>query len=197
MKTSISQEEKNWISELKAGKEIALRKIFDSYYKYLVVTAYNIVNDQSKAKDLAQDVFYELWKKREKIQINTSLKAYLRRSVINRSLNFIKSQKRFQFGDEALSTEWQSKENDAQQVLEGTDLQHMINRTIDALPEKCKLIFKMSRLEKFSHKEIAQQLNISTKTIENQMTKALKTLRAALEKYKEIGIIIFFVYLFL
>ena len=193
---SLTEEEKDWITDLRAGKEIALRKIFDSYYKYLLVTAYNIVNDQSKAKDLAQDVFYELWKKREKIQINTSLKAYLRRSVINRSINFLKSQKRFQFGDDALSAEWESKESDAQQELEGSDLQNIINQAIDSLPEKCKLIFKLSRLEKFSHKEIAEKLGISTKTIENQMTKALKTLRTAIAKYKELGIIIFLIQLF-
>lgn len=179
----ISIEEKEWLQSMKAGKESALQKIFKHYYKYLVVTGYNITGDNEKAKDLVQDVFFELWKKREQIEVQSSLKAYLRRAVVNRSLNYIKTQKRFDFGDENFDAQTPDKTFSAQKNLEAQDLKSAINGAIDSLPAKCKAIFMLSRFEKLSHKEIAAKLDISTKTIENQITKALKIVRAAVNKY--------------
>ncbi|MEL6922891.1 MAG: RNA polymerase sigma-70 factor, partial [Bacteroidota bacterium] len=183
MANTLSAQEQEWLAGLNRGEDAAFRQIFDQYYKYLVVTAYNYVNDDAKAKDLTQDVFVELWKKRADIVITSSLKSYLRRSVINKALNWIKSQKRFDFGDESLDQNWTSTETDAIRQLEGADLQAIIQTAIDGLPERCRTVFKLSRFENLSHKEIAAQLNISTKTIENQMTKALKIIRAAVEQH--------------
>jgi len=186
----ISNEEKEWLQSLKIGKESALQKIFKHYYKYLVVTGYNITGDNEKAKDLVQDVFFELWKKREKIDIQSSLKSYLRRAVVNRSLNYIKTQKRFDFGDENFDAQTPDKTFSAQKNLEAQDLESAINSAIDSLPAKCKAIFILSRFEKLSHKEIAEKLDISTKTIENQITKALKIVRAAVTKYDALGLLL-------
>ena len=186
----ISVEEKEWLQSLKAGKESALQKIFKHYYKYLVVTGYNITGDNEKAKDLVQDVFFELWKKRDRIDIQSSLKSYLRRAVVNRSLNYIKSQKRFDFGEENFDKQTPDKAVSAQKKLEAEDLKVAINNAIDSLPTKCKAIFILSRFEKLSHKEIAAKLDISTKTIENQITKALKIVRATVAKYETLGILL-------
>ncbi len=184
----ISIEEKEWLQSMKAGQESALQKIFKHYYKYLVVTGYNITGDNEKAKDLVQDVFFELWKKREQIEIQSSLKAYLRRAVVNRSLNYIKTQKRFDFGDENFDAQTPDKTFSAQKNLEAQDLKAAINDAIDSLPAKCKAIFILSRFEKLSHKEIATKLDISTKTIENQITKALKIVRVAVNKYNVLSL---------
>lgn len=178
--------EKKWMLDLQQGKEHALQAIFNQYYKYLLVTGYNIIGDNDKAKDLVQDVFFELWKKREQIDIQYSLKAYLRKAVVNRSLNYLKMHKRIDWGEDHFDTQTPTQEVSPQQVLEASDLQSAINKTIDHLPTKCKTIFKMSRFEHFSHKDIAAQLNISTKTIENQITKALKLIRAAVEQYNDL-----------
>ena len=186
----ISIEEKEWLQSLKAGKEIALQRIFNHYYKYLVVTGYNITGDNEKAKDLVQDVFYELWKKREKLDIQSSLKSYLRRAVVNRSLNYIKTQKRFDFGDENFDAQTPDQTVSAQKTLEAQDLKSALNQAINGLPAKCKAIFMLSRYEKLSHKEIATKLDISTKTIENQITKALKIVRAAVAKYDALGLLL-------
>ncbi len=186
----ISIEEKEWLQSMKAGDESALQKIFKHYYKYLVVTGYNITGDNEKAKDLVQDVFFELWKKREQIEVQTSLKAYLRRAVVNRSLNYIKTQKRFDFGDENFDAQTPDKTFSAQKNLEAQDLKVALNTAIDSLPAKCKAIFMLSRYEKLSHKEIAVKLDISTKTIENQITKALKIVRTAVEKYNILSLLL-------
>jgi len=182
--------EQEWLRQLKLGKQDALQSIFKQYYKYLLVTACNITNDQIIAKDLVQDVFFEIWKKREQLSIESSLKAYLRKAVANRSLNFLKTQKRFNWGDDHFDAQTPSGEISAQKQLEANDLQQLINQTIDLLPPKCKAIFTLSRFEKFSHKEIAAQLDISTKTIENQITKALKLIRAAVEQYNKLVVLI-------
>lgn len=193
----ISIEEKDWLKALKEGKESALKQIFNHYYKYLVVTAYNITSDNDKAKDLVQDVFYEIWKKREQISVELSLKSYLRRAVVNRSLNFIKTRKRFDFGDENLDAQTPDREISAQRKLEAADLQAAVNEAIDSLPPKCKAIFMLSRFESLSHKEIAAKLEISTKTIENQITKALKIVRAAVKAYNLLGLLVLIVINFL
>lgn len=148
-----------------------------------MVTASQYTSDTDKAKDIVQEVFFELWKNRTSINIQISLKAYLRRAIVNRSLNHLKVDRRFQWGDEHM--DWQREDTDitAEQKLEVDDLQSIVNRAIDALPERCQLIFKLSRIEHLSHKEISQQLNISPKTIENQMTKALKSIRKAVVQY--------------
>lgn len=164
---------------IKEDNEIAFKQLFNRFYKYMVVTSYNILGDNNKARDVAQDVFMELWKKRETIQINSAVKPYLRRAVVNKSLNYIKAQ-RLDFSKEEQLNHRVSKEADAQAVLEGDDLQALINQTIESLPKKCQLIFVLCRKEHLTHKEIAEQLNISTKTVENHMTKALKILKAAI-----------------
>ena len=192
----ISVEEREWLQALKEGKETALQRIFNHYYKYLVVTGYNITGDNEKAKDLVQDVFFELWKKRDKLDIQSSLKSYLRRAVVNRSLNYIKTQKRFDFGDENFDTQTPDQTYSAQKKLEAQDLKSALNQAIDTLPAKCKAIFMLSRYEKLSHKEIAAKLDISTKTIENQITKALKIVRAAVEKYDSFGLLLFLLNIF-
>ncbi len=175
--------EKQWVIALKNGDEHALKAIFNQYYKYLIVTANNYIGDDQKAKDIVQDIFFELWKKRTQINVQSSLKAYLRRAAINRSLNYIKSSRRFQFGDTVLDMELKDREERIDEVLEANDLQQVINHTIDQLPARCRLVFLLSRKENFSHKKIAAELNISMKTIENQITKALKLIRKSVEKY--------------
>jgi len=180
----ITKEEKDWLEALKTGDETALKKIFEHYYTYLLVTAVNLTGDQEKARDLVQDVFLEVWKKRAELNIQSSLKSYLRRAAVNRSLNYIKTRKRFDFGEENLNQQIPDDALSTQRLLEAEDLKTAINVAIDSLPEKCKTIFLLSRFEDLSHKEIAQKLNISTKTIENQITKALKVVRAAVKQFE-------------
>lgn len=132
---------------------------------------------------MVQDVFYELWRRREELEIHGQLKSYLARSVVNKCLNVIKA-RRLDFNEPENNPTNPDTAPSAQQELEGEDLQSAIQRTVDGLPEQCRLIFTLSKFEHLSHKEISEQLGISVKTIENQMTKALRILRAALERYR-------------
>lgn len=150
-----------------------------------MLTAFHFLRDQEKAKDMAQDVFLELWKRRETLEITSNLKSYLRRAAVNRSLNFLKSQ-RLDFslprsGQAATA----SGQPSAQHLLEAENLEQAFDRALENLAPACRAIFILSRIDQLSHREIAERLDISPKTIENQMTKALKSLREGVKGFLE------------
>ena len=179
-----NEQAQTWLSGLRAGDEQALEHLFHHYYRYLVVTAYNLLQDDQRAKDLVQDVFFHLWTKRTELQVDRSLKAYLRRSVVNRSIDELRRSKRIQWQGDWQDDTISSSGLEAEEELAVADLQLVVNRAIDRLPKRCKTIFSLSRFEHFSNQEIADQLDISIKTVENQMTKALKVIRSAVERYQ-------------
>lgn len=180
--------EQKWLAELRAGDETALRRIFDQHYSLLLGDIYHYVPDEDTCKDLVQDVFVELWNKRATLQIHSSLRAYLRRAAINRALNFIKVNRRTVLED---TSDWSDTADRSSQEIhqkkEQELLEAALHEAIDQLPEKCRLVFSLSRFERLSHKEISDQLGISAKTVENQITKALRYLREAMLKYSNLS----------
>jgi len=121
-------------------------------------------------------VFFEIWKKRERLEFRTSVGAYLRRAVTNRALNYIRA-KKMDFEGEDAALQLRSTEINSVKKLEIEDLQRLIDNSIEELPEKCRLVFGMSRFEEMKYAEIAESLGISIKTVENHISKALKLLK--------------------
>ncbi len=191
MDTTINSTDQSILALLQQDDERAMERIFDTYYSYLVTTAYHVLMDEHQAKDLVQDVLFHFWTKRDTLTIESGLKSYLRRSVVNRSIDQIRRKKRFGVAEEITDYNQASNEVSTQEMMETADLQSAIMVAVDSLPERCKLIFSLSRFENMSHQQIADQLDISKKTIENQMTKALKTIRKAIQQYKDLAIFIF------
>ena len=179
------------LQKLKAGDQSAFDRLFKQYYKYLVVIAYKYVKDDHLSRDLVQDVFMDLWKRRESINIEQSLKFFLRRAVINRSLSTIRKNSRMSFEEDA-GLNVATKNNETESHYQMKELHEVLEAAYAKLPARCLEVFKLSRHEGLSHKEIAVKLDISTKTIENQMTKALKIIRAALKEYGAIGFFLLF-----
>ncbi|MDC3210157.1 RNA polymerase sigma-70 factor [Saprospiraceae bacterium] len=169
------------ITSLQNGDESAMDVLFRRHYKSICRSVYRILKDNNLAEDIAQEVFLGLWKKRDKLKITTSVQAYLKRTAVNKSLNFIRDQK-IKFDDEEKMPVQYNNQSTSQQKLEADDLQNLINDSIDLLPEKCRLVFTLSRFEEMTYQEIANELNISIKTVENQISKALKFLRKALKQ---------------
>ncbi len=180
------------LKAIQAGDEVAFKIMYDKYYRMLCYSAYKTYPDEHKSKDFAQEVFLDLWRKRDSINIHTSIAAYLKRAVINKSIDFIRAQ-RFNFGDTA-ELEYQAEM--PVESSEQDELKALIHKTAEQLPERCRLIFFMSRFENLSHKEIAANLEISEKTIENQITKALKILRVVVNRYLSEARILLFCYFF-
>lgn len=174
---------------LREDGESAIDLIFRKYYAFLCKSVYRIIPDTQITEDLAQEVFYGLWKKREQLKINTSLKAYLKRAALNKALNYIRDQK-IDFRNAPAKEELVSKQDSIVQELVADNLQQEIDAAIDNLPEKCRLVFVLSRFEEMSYRQIAQQLDISIKTVENQISKALKFLRIALAEHLPLGLLV-------
>lgn len=155
--------------------------LFRQYYKGLCRYALNWLNDIAEAEEIVQNVFVKLWEKRQNIIMDISVKSYLYKAVYNASLNELKHQKvKSQFAI------MQQQNEQVQQPLEQSsakELQQKIEKAIQRLPEQCRLVFKMSRYEELKYREIASVLNISIKTVENQMGKALKLMRENLADY--------------
>ena len=115
-------------------------------------------------------VFINLWEKRATLDLSTSLKSYLFTSVHNRSLNVIRDRKKFSSAEVPdVAGEW-----DVSAQIESMELEAKIREAIDFLPEKCREVFELNRFEGLKYSEIAARLGISVKTVENQMSKALK-----------------------
>ena len=187
MANSNEQTDVELLSQLSKDNEAAMKVIFDRYYPFVSFAIYRLVPDSGVAEDIAQEVFMEIWKRRHSLQISTSFKAYLRRSAVNRSLNFLRDKKhRYHVEITDAQYELQTPENP---TLEINELQQHIDKAIRELPERCRRAFTLSRYEEMSYQEIANDMNISIKTVENQIVKALKLLRDALKPYIDSGLL--------
>lgn len=161
--------------------------LFREYYQMLCSYALRFVNDPDMAEEIVQDLFYKLWEKREELQINTSVKSYLFSAVHNRCLKFI--------GHCNVETKYRNYyllheseiDNEPQNASNINELQGIIDRTLDVLPDRCGKIFRLSRFEGLKYHEIAQKLSISVKTVEANMGKALRLLRKNLKNYVEVA----------
>ncbi len=178
---------------LRQGCSDTLRRLFDRYYPGLVSVAFSYVNDVESSKDIAQEVFADLWHRRQTLEIDPArLGAYLHRSAVNRALNHLKAQRRYQLNDD--DTSWRDLPDPSTHELDWKahqdELEERLREAIEQLPEKCRIVFQLSRFERLPHREIAQQLGISVKTIENQLLRAMRLLRQALEKHRYLSSIV-------
>lgn len=147
------------------------------------------LDDVDQAEEVVQEMFFNFWQKKEKLDINISIEAYLFRSVRNSCLNYLKHLKIREEHRLATNHELRKKEQEIHDSVVALELQERIENVIDQLPPERKKIFKMSRYEELKYKEIAEKLNLSVKTVEAQMGKALKYLRLHLAEYLSVFII--------
>jgi RNA polymerase sigma-70 factor (family 1) len=180
------------IEKLKSGDEKSFEYIFKAYYPSLAVFAKKYVYDLDLGKELVQDLFVKLYENRENLQINSSLKSYLFKSVQNKCLTYISQTQLRSKHLENVAVIERARELDESDYMEQVELEENIHNSIGSLPEQCKRIFKMSRMEGRKNKEIADELNISIRTVETQISKALKVLRENLSKYMLIIIVLIY-----
>ncbi len=175
-------EEKHLFDRIKKGDEKAFETFFHKYYGQLCLYATKIINNNSAAEEIVQDFFVKIWEKREHTNIETSIKNYLFRSIKNLCINYIQHNKtKIQYAQKVIS-EIENNFADENSFPE-IELSQKIEESINSLPEKRKEIFRLSRQEGLKYKEIAEKLNISIKTVETQMSLAIKTLRDILKNY--------------
>ncbi len=169
--------------KIRTGDIRAYEALFRKYYQALVNYGFGLLKDREEAEEMVQQVFVNVWNKREEIVIQSSVQAYLYRAVNNLCMNRIRHLKvRDAHRNEVEYTASRSYEHSAQ-VLISKELTKKIQESVSRLPEKCREIFEMSRFEGLSYAEIADALGVSVKAVEKHMSKALKTLRHELAEY--------------
>ena len=175
--TSTKEVESNIITSLTAGNHAAMDYLFDNYYNSLCNHALRLVKDASIAEDVVQEVMMTIWKKRAQINIDSSLKAYLYRSVTNRSLNHLRD-KRNQVVE--IEDKYLDVSADVEQKIYYNETEQIIMNEVNKLSPRCRQIFIMNRLDQMKYKEIAAELEISVKTVEHHIAKGLHILRDSL-----------------
>jgi RNA polymerase sigma-70 factor, ECF subfamily len=182
------------ITELLARKsEAAFEQVFKEHFKNLHSYACTIVRDEPAAEGIVQNVFLKLWDRGDSFNIQSSVAAYLYRAVYNESLNYLKHQKVKQsyvkYAQHSMSES--TRENASKKIIVA-ELEQKIKVALSELPEQCRTIFQLSRFEELKYQQIADKLDISIKTVEAQMGKALKLMRIKLADYLPLLSLIFF-----
>lgn len=163
--------------------------LFRKLYRPLCVHARTYLTSREEAEEVVQSVFIGFWEKRDTITIDSSLSSYLYRSVRNHALNVLKHDAVKRRHAEYAVTAMQESD-ESQFMLETEELQRKISAALAKLPDQCGLVFRMSRYKEMKYAEIAQELGISVKTVENHMGKALKIMREELRDYLPVIIIL-------
>lgn len=161
------------LRQIREGNEDAFKSLFETYFTPLCRFIYLHLDDKNVAEELAMDIFIYLWENRETFQIQLSLKAYLFQAAKNKCLNELRKKKET-VGLDGVEV---STINTSVSTLETEELYRLIQEAVFSLPDKCRNIFVLSRSENLTNQEIARRLNISVKTVEGQITTALKKIK--------------------
>jgi RNA polymerase sigma-70 factor (ECF subfamily) len=179
----VNKTEINNFEAIKRGDIKSFEILFRAYYKPLLIYSERIVENKEDADEVVQDIFYKLWEKRKTLEITTSINSYLYKSTYNNSLQLLKRRKLdLKYQKYKIHQEEQKTINPNEEMI-ATELSHKIGQLLEALPDNCKKIFKLNRYKGMKYQEIADMLSISIKTVEANMTKALKHFRENLKEY--------------
>ena len=184
----MKKEEQIWFENWQNGDESAFDALFRKFYKPLCYVAGRKTGDIHAAEDIVQDLFADIYFKRETIEISTSIDKYLYGALFYKCSNFNKKRK-INLSYEEYAAEYPDYSGIPLRKIEEMELEAQIYDAIATLPEKCREVFELSRFENKKNREIAEILNISIKTVETHMSHALKKLGELLNNYMNILII--------
>ncbi len=179
--------ERQLINSIKEGNQKSFELVFKTYYARLCTFAFGYTKQMETAEDLVKDVFVNIWNNHKKLEIKTSISAYLFRSVKNACINYLERDKNRKFlsidelkQQEIKIAEPLSTDYPISKIL-ASELEDRIHTEIEKLPESCREVFKLSRFEGLSHKKIAEKLQISENTVKVQIYRALSKIKDALD----------------
>ena len=185
--------DRDLMEKLANGDQKAFSEIYSRNWEYMYKSAYSILKDPNASKDIVQDIFIWLWEHRSSVKIQT-LKSYLKTAVKFKVVNYIRSGNiRQSFFEQMVEFSSDFSTPSHEELLELKQLKEIIQQAVGDLPSKCQEIFRLSREGYLSNREIADKLSISIKTVENQMTTAIRRVREAIEPHATSGFIIFFI----
>ena len=177
-----TDEEKELLLRLQSGEEAAFTAIYNLYWKKMFYVAAQKLQNLAEAEEVVQDIFLDLWKRKENLPPVACLSAYLSVCVKYKVINILaRRQQQWRYTQQAISQPF-VHDHSLQQKLQAEELKEQIKNETARLPEKCRLVFEMSRQHGFSQKQIAARLGISEKTVESHISKAIRTLRTSLSQ---------------
>lgn len=172
--------------KIQQGNIKEFENLFRKLYPDLCHYAYRFLKDMDSAEEIVQDLFYNYWKNKERIEIKTSLKSYLYQATKNKCLKVIEHNNvKDKYAKEMLSQQPYEAE-ETSQTIENEELSEIIEKTLNQLPDRCREIFIMSRFDGLKYNEIAEKLSVSIKTVEANMGKALRHFRVNLKNYNQV-----------
>jgi RNA polymerase sigma-70 factor (family 1) len=168
----------------------AFKEIYARYWKILYAEAYKRLKNKDAAEEIVQELFTALWHKRYALSITQTLGGYLYASVGYRVIDYYRKELTRLKYKESLQLVYSEADHSTEDAIMLNDLKLSINSIVNQLPDKCRSVYELSRVDHKTNKEIAQHLGISEKTVENHLTKALKRLRLSLNNYLLLLIIV-------
>lgn len=171
---------------------LLFEELFLKHYKALHFHIYTIVRNEEVTEDIIQDIFLELWNRKEKIDFSFPIRGYLIRCATNLSLNHIGSLNYLSRAELPIEVEFNDMLWNQEDEYSCRELAELLNRSVNTLPPQCKEVFQLSRKKNLTNKEISSRLNINIKTVEKHITKALKIIRGHLSKEGFTTLLIFF-----
>ncbi len=181
------------IEGLRRRDKVIFDYIFNFYYSSLCAFSMQYLKERNTVEDLVQDFFVSLWIDAPGLQIRSSIKAYLFASVKNRCLDFQKHHKVIEKYREYILFSAESDDNTTEQYFAESELRLAVQKSLEKLSPRCREIFEMSRLKGLSNKEISEQLGISKRTVELQISNSLKVLRKELVEYLPLWMVVWLI----
>ena len=182
----MEQEEiRRLVQAMAADDGEAFKQFFDRCYPRFYRLAFYYVKSDMLSEELVSDVFMKLWNNRKHLPEIDRLDYYFLQSVKNQALTYLKRESRFFSAEEGAAKSNRIEYNQPENLLIARELAEKIEEAISQLPDKCEMIFRLVREEHMPYKEVAELLDLSPKTVENQMNIALRKLKCAIDEYQQ------------
>jgi RNA polymerase sigma-70 factor (family 1) len=195
MKDIISYNDGELMQEIKAGNMFAFDLLYKKYSKKVFKFGYSILKSTEESENLIQDVFLNIWENRHKVEKDSSIKSYVFTITYNSAISVIRRKARDEKFIEYLQSLQEVNDEPANAELEYNELSERLDEIIKGLPDRQKEVFLLHRIEGLKYTEIADRLNISVNTIENHMSRALKTIRKKLGNYSLYAVLFWYLYI--
>jgi RNA polymerase sigma-70 factor (ECF subfamily) len=176
-------DEEQLISLMQQDSLGAFKEIYQRYWKALYAEAYKRLKDKDASEEIVQELFTDFWHKRHSLNIHQTIGGYLYKSIGYRVIDHFRKELTRQTHQESFKLGYTEADHSTEQAIMLKDLQLSITHVVNQLPDKCRSVYELSRVSHKTNKEIATELGISEKTVENHLTKALNRLRLSLDNY--------------
>lgn len=177
------REEQQILEKVAKGDLKAYKVLFDTYFADLCNFLLIYLRDKSFAEEVALEIFIAVWEKRAQLQVRTNIKSYLFVAAKNRAISILRRSRQYLLSNLEIEDHVSIADNRSEDYLENKELRQILDEAIQSLPEQSRKIYQMAWEENLSHKEIAEQLGLTPKTVENHVGIALRKLRTQLRPY--------------